>query len=162
MEQRQFQEAVTFVQEALEDNPSDPELLQLYGRALLRNQQPSLAVWPLRRVFHDQGLEGPALVPLVEALARGGAPAEAVQLATEGLAKDPSNWVLLRLRSAANLASLNHEAALADIDLNIVEAPIDAEAGGGVGVFGGVFVGAAVGDYLYRFVGAARVEGRRR
>ncbi len=123
MERGQFQAAVTFIQGALEENHSDAELVELYGRALLRNKQPSLAVWPLRRVFHDQGLEGSALLPLVEALARGGAPGEAVELATQGLLSDPSNRMLLSLRSGANLASLNYEAALADIDELIAQNP---------------------------------------
>ena len=99
MERGQFQATVDFLQGALENSPSDMDLLEIYGRALLRNKQPSLAVWPLRRVFHDQGLEGSALLPLVEALARGGAAQEAVDLATQGLAIDPSNRPLLALRS---------------------------------------------------------------
>ena len=124
MERGQFQATVDFLQGALENSPSDMDLLEIYGRALLRNKQPSLAVWPLRRVFHDQGLEGSALVPLVEALARGGAPGEAVELATQGLAVAPANRTLLALRSGASLASLNHEVALADIEQLIA---LDAE-----------------------------------
>ena len=120
----QFQAAVDFLQAELKKTPSDIELVQLYGLALLRNRQPSLAVWPLRRAFRETGAEGTALIPLVEALARGGAPSEAAELATQGLEEDPSNPVLLRLRAGAHAGNLNHDAALADLD-RLLEATPD-------------------------------------
>jgi len=119
----QYQQAVDFLHTELEQAPSEMDLVQLYGVALLRNAQPSLAVWPLRRAYHEQGLKGSALVPLVEALTRGGAPAEAIELATLGLEDDPTNLPLLQMRSGANLTALRHDAALADVERLIERDP---------------------------------------
>ena len=124
LESGQYQEAVDFLQDRVsEGSEMDMELVQIYGEALLRNKQPSLAVWPLRRAHKALGLKGNDLIPLIEAHVRGGAAAEATEIATAALIDAPDSLRLLQLRSGAHTSNLNHEAALADLDAILAISP---------------------------------------
>ena len=116
MRDGQFADAAAVLKEILEDRPDDSRLQHLYGMALLRNEQASLAVWPLRRAARDPALGLQAGIDLCEALLRGGAPLEAAAEADKLLQQDPENERLRMLRARANLAALLQEEALEDFD----------------------------------------------
>ncbi|NRA08489.1 MAG: tetratricopeptide repeat protein [Myxococcales bacterium] len=116
MRDGQFADAAAVLKEILEDRPDDSRLQHLYGMALLRNEQASLAVWPLRRAARDPALGLQAGIDLCEALLRGGATLEAAAEADKLLQQDPENERLRMLRARANLAALLQEEALEDFD----------------------------------------------
>ena len=91
LEEGQFQAAIDLLQPAVEGEPTNAELNTLYGAALLRNGQASLAVWPLRRAYKESGIKGPAGRLLVEALVNGGAVRDGITIANELLALDPDS-----------------------------------------------------------------------
>ncbi|MDE0884156.1 MAG: tetratricopeptide repeat protein [Myxococcota bacterium] len=123
LEEGQFQAAIDLLQPAVEQRPTDVELNTLYGAALLRNGQASLAVWPLRRAYKESGTTRPAGSLLVEALIHGGAVREGIALAGDILEEEPDNHLVLSLRAGAHAANLDRESALADIDRLIEVAP---------------------------------------
>nr|MCS5636944.1 tetratricopeptide repeat protein [Myxococcota bacterium] len=123
MDEKRYQEVIDLVEPALEATPGDYELSTVYGAALLRNGQPSLAVWPLRRAYKDAPEGSPAGGLLVEAMVLGGAIREGIELADELLEQDPDDLRLLRMRARGHAGNLNREAALEDIERLIEASP---------------------------------------
>jgi len=115
IEAKEYSAAIGFLRSEIDENPDDLELARLYGIALLRNAQPSLAVWPLRRVYEEMGNSDKVVGLFVEALVAGGGAIEGVAIATQALLEHPDNRELLRWRARARSASLDHEGALEDI-----------------------------------------------
>ena len=116
MSQGDFQEAVDLLQVELEKNPKDALLSAEYGIALLQNGQSSLAIWPLRRAYRDLGNRNELGTRLAQALIRGGASAEGLELLDELLQESPDSMPLLTLRARAYAAVLDREAGLADLE----------------------------------------------
>ncbi len=123
MDEKRYQEVIDLVKPAIEEAPGDYELSTVYGAALLRNGQPSLAVWPLRRAYRDAPEGSPAGGLLVEALTMGGATREGIELANELLEADPDDLRLLRMRARGHARNLNREGALEDIERLIEASP---------------------------------------
>lgn len=116
MNEGRFQQASDVLRPEIEKRPADSALNELYGTVLLRNSQPSLAVWPLRRAYReneDHSVSGPLLV---EALITGGAPREGLELVHELIDEQPDDVYLLQLRSRAFAGVLDREGALADLE----------------------------------------------
>ena len=116
IQQRDFQTAVDLLRVELEKRPKDADLSAMYGLALLENQQPSLAIWPLRRAFKSLGNKEGLGVILARALIRGGASQEGVALINTLLEESPDSFPLLRLRAQAATAVLDREGGLADLE----------------------------------------------
>ena len=123
LERGQFQQVIDLLQPAVEEDPGNVKLNTLYGAALLRNGQASLAVWPLRRAYLKAEQPRPSGPMLVEALVTGGASREGIVVATELLEANPDDEMLLSLRATGHAANLDREGALADIDRLIAIAP---------------------------------------
>ncbi len=123
MNQGRWEEAVDLLRPEIESNPADPDLNEVYGTALLRNGQPSLAVWPLRRSYLAEGDRSDSGAMLAEALVTGGASQEGLDLVTELIQAEPDNIYLLSLRARAYSAILDYEEALADTERLIELSP---------------------------------------
>ncbi|MFO0688937.1 MAG: tetratricopeptide repeat protein [Myxococcota bacterium] len=104
---------------------ADAQVRLLYGRALILNQQQSLAIWPLERVASAPDAPPEARGLLIQALYAGGGLREAIREATAQLDEDPGDPVVRRLRADAHRANLQMEEALADYDLLIADQPPD-------------------------------------
>jgi Flp pilus assembly protein TadD len=102
MNQGRWEEAVDLLRPEIESNPADPDLNEVYGTALLRNGQPSLAVWPLRRSYLAEGDRSDSGAMLAEALVTGGASQEGLDLVTELIQAQPDDIYLLSLRKPQN------------------------------------------------------------
>ena len=116
MSRGDFQEAVDLLQPEVEKNPKDALLSAEYGIALLQNEQSSLAIWPLRRAYRTLGNQNELGTRLAQALIRGGASAEGLELIQELLEESPDSIPLLRLRARAYAAVLDRDAGLADLE----------------------------------------------
>ncbi|MBY0400861.1 tetratricopeptide repeat protein, partial [Myxococcota bacterium] len=103
----------------------DAQVRLLYGRALILNQQQSLAIWPLERLAADPDGPPEARVLLIQALHGGGGLREAIREASAYLEEDPDDPVVRRLRADAYRANLQMEEALADVDVLIEGNPRD-------------------------------------
>ncbi|MEE3328911.1 MAG: tetratricopeptide repeat protein [Myxococcota bacterium] len=111
-----FQEAVDLLRPEVEKRPKDARLSATYGIALLQNQQPTLAIWPLRRAYKSLGNENALGMRLSQALIRGGASQEGLDLINELLEESPDSTALLALRARAYGAVLDREAGLEDVE----------------------------------------------
>lgn len=125
MSKRDFDGAVEVLRPAVIAEPWTPALSLLYARALVNNQQSSLAVWYLERIAEDPDSIDAARALYVRALLHGGAEREAVREATAILDVDPDNAVVRRLRVHAHSAILDEPSALDDLAYLVELAPED-------------------------------------
>ena len=117
--------AVEMLRPLVSQRAMDIEVSLLYGRALIQNQQASLAIWPLERVSTDPDAPPQAQALLVQALSYGGGVAEAIREASHFLEEFPDDAVVRRLRSDAYKSNLQMDAALADLALLVEQRPKD-------------------------------------
>lgn len=103
----------------------DFEVGLLYGRALVQNQQASLAIWPLERATGHPDAPPESRALFVQALAFGGGVREAIREASLVLEEYPENSTVRRLRADAYKSSFETDAALADYALLIEQDPKD-------------------------------------
>lgn len=105
------------LREILEAEPHNPTVNLLYGTALVRIGQPSVAIWPLRRAMEDPDHYLRAALELAGSEMRSGNFDEADTIATEIIEKVPENIEALLLRSMARSQTRrDYEGALADAD----------------------------------------------
>jgi len=112
-----FAESLEPLRGLLEARPEDAEVHYLYGLALLRSGQPSLALWSLGKAMeHPDWLVPSALEQAAGALATGNHEA-AMQAAGRILEAEPDHLEALLLRARARMESRrDYDGALADAD----------------------------------------------
>ena len=113
----QFEATIEPLRDLMTERRDDPEVQYLYGLALARTGQPSLADWSLSEAMRDPKWLLPAGHQLLyDALATGNHN-RAIEVAGTILEAHPDNVDILLLRANAYAYSrLHHEAALADVD----------------------------------------------
>lgn len=119
------EEAVEALRPLASAPEADAQVRMLYGQALVLNQQPSLAIWPLERVAASPDAPLEARVLLIQALHAGGGLREAIREASAYLDEEPDDPAVRRLRADAHRANLQMEEALADLELLIADRPED-------------------------------------
>jgi tetratricopeptide (TPR) repeat protein len=111
----QFAESLEPLRGLLAERGNDPEVLFLYGRALVRSRQPSLALWSLRKAMEDPEWRVPAGLELVIAELQTGNHERAIETAGGVLEAQPEHLEALLLRARARVSSRRgYEEALAD------------------------------------------------
>jgi len=101
----------------VEVRPDDAEVHYLYGFALLRSGQPSLALWSLRKAMEHPDWLVPAALQLAAGALATGNHEEAMKAAGRILEAEPDHLEALLLRAQARVASRrDYEGALADAD----------------------------------------------
>lgn len=93
----------------------DASVSLLYGRALVQNQQASLAIWPLERATSAIDAPEGARALFIQALFFGGAARDSIREATRFLDEHPEHATVRKLRADAYEANLQLEEALADL-----------------------------------------------
>jgi tetratricopeptide (TPR) repeat protein len=112
-----FGESLEPLRGLLEDRPEDPEVHYLYGVALLRSGQPSLAVWSLRKAMETPEWLVPAGLELALAALAADNHQGAIETVDRVLEAEPDHVNALLLRARARLLSRTaYEGALADAD----------------------------------------------
>ena len=106
----------------------DPKLSLAYGRALILNQQASLAIFPLERVTSQPNASPGSRALFVQALLGGGGGLEAIREASLFLDEFPEHENVRRLRAEAYQGSLMMEEALEDLSYLVDSRPEDARA----------------------------------
>jgi tetratricopeptide (TPR) repeat protein len=112
-----FQESLATLGELVAARPDDPELLYLYGQALVRTAQPSLALWSLRKAMETREWLVPAGLELAAAALQTGNEEAAIEATTRILEAEPDHLDALLLRARAGVSTpRRYEEALADAD----------------------------------------------
>jgi tetratricopeptide (TPR) repeat protein len=111
-----FAETIGPLRDRLDEAPDDSELNHLYGVALLRTGQSSLAIWPLRKAAEDpdRAIEDGFL--LVQAILDGGSAEDAAVAANQVLELAPDRVDVMDLLIAARLKARQNEEALVDVE----------------------------------------------
>jgi tetratricopeptide (TPR) repeat protein len=119
-----FAGSLEILRNLVTEHPQDLEVHYLYGVALVRTGQPSLAIWSLRRAMEDPRWLVPAGRELAtSALATGNAD-EAVEVMNRVVEKEPTNIDSLLLRAEAKVATRrDYEGALADAEKAVAQDP---------------------------------------
>jgi tetratricopeptide (TPR) repeat protein len=118
-------DAVEILRPVASQQALDFEVSLLYGRALVQNQQASLAIWPLERATAHPDAPPESRALLVRALAYGGGVEEAIREASLVLEEFPENANVRRLRADAYKSTHQMEAALRDFTQLVEQAPKD-------------------------------------
>jgi len=113
----QFQATIEPLRELMDERRGDSEVQYLYGLALARTGQPSLADWALSEAMRDPKWLLPAGHQLLyDSLATGNND-RAIEIASTILESHPENLDILQLRANAYAHSrMHYEEALADAD----------------------------------------------
>ncbi len=120
------EEALEPLQEAVQDNPEDPEIQFLYGAALRRSGRPAMAIWSLRKASEHPDWIVPAGIELGVSALQVRNWDSAIEAADRVLAVEPENLRVVVLRAEARLgAKRDPEAALADFERALEIAPDD-------------------------------------
>jgi tetratricopeptide (TPR) repeat protein len=120
----EYEESLALLRELIGVNPDDPELLFLYGRALVEMGQPGLATWPLRKAMEDPRWYKRSAMLVASVESAGGNMDNAAAIYSEILEQDPDN-VDVRLQRANVCAKSPRllEEALAEVDRILEIAP---------------------------------------
>lgn len=119
------QEAVDLLVGTVSQPSVDPRVRFVYGKALLRTGSASLAIWSLERAAAGKPADSEEALLHAQALISGGDPLTARRVLDRLIEEAPGNETLLRLRSRANQAALDHDGAIADLQTVIGLAPND-------------------------------------
>jgi len=112
-----FAESLEPLRGLVEARPDDAEVHYLYGVALLRSWQPSLALWSLRKAMEHPDWLVPAALQLAATALMTGNHEEAMEAAERILEAEPDHVEALLLRAQARVASRrDYEGALADVE----------------------------------------------
>lgn len=110
------EEAVELLRPLASRKEFDASVSLLYGRALVQNQQASLAIWPLERATREIDAPEGARALFIQALFLGGAARDSIREATRFLDEHPEQTTVRRLRADAYEANLQLDEALADLN----------------------------------------------
>lgn len=108
-------EAVELLRPLASRKEFDASVSLLYGRALVQNQQASLAIWPLERATREIDAPEGARALFIQALFLGGAARDSIREATRFLDEQPEQSTVRKLRADAYEANLQLDEALADL-----------------------------------------------
>jgi predicted Zn-dependent protease len=100
----------------MDEDPTDLEVNYLFAKTLMQAGEPSLAIWPLRRVIEFPDYAFDAGMMLAWATLDSRTPQDAVDAVTVALAAEPDNVEALALRAYANLKAGHYADALTDIE----------------------------------------------
>jgi len=114
--QGQYEESLERLRARMDDDPTDPEVNYLFGRALVLSGEPSLAIWPLSRATESPEYAFDAWMLIARATLYSRTPEDAVAAADAALAVEPDNVEALVLRAHANFKAARYDAALADVE----------------------------------------------
>ncbi len=123
-----FAETIGPLRERLDEAPDDPELNQLYGRALLQTGQPALAIWSLRKAAQDPDRAIDVGILLVRAILAGGSAEDGVVAANQVRELAPDRVDVMRLLISARLKASQNEEALVDVERLLELKPGDSAA----------------------------------
>jgi predicted Zn-dependent protease len=108
-----YEESLEGLRALMDEDPTDPEVNYLFAKALMQIGEPSLAIWPLRRVVELPDYAFEAGMMLAWATLDSRMPQDAVDAA---LATEPDNVEALALRAHANLKAGHYADALTDTE----------------------------------------------
>jgi tetratricopeptide (TPR) repeat protein len=112
-----FADSLEPLRSLVEARPDDAEVHYLYGSALLRSGQPSLALWSLRKAMEHPDWLVPAALQLAAVALMTGNHEEAMKAAERILETEPDHVEALLVRAQARVASRRaYEGALADVE----------------------------------------------
>jgi predicted Zn-dependent protease len=111
-----YVESLENLRTLMDDDPTDPELNYLLGKALVHAGEPSMAIWPLRRAVEASEFAFDAGMLLAWATLDSRTPEDAVGAVDLALAAEPDNVEALALRAHANLKAERYADALADVE----------------------------------------------
>ena len=100
----------------MDENPTDPAVNYLFGKALMHTGEFSLAIWPLRRAVESPEYAFDAGMLLAQATLDSRTPENAIGAVDIALAAEPDSAEAHALRAHANLKAARHADALADIE----------------------------------------------
>ena len=123
-----YAQSIEPLRELLDEDRDDPELQYLYGLALLRNGQPDLAQWPLRRAIESPDWAVRAGLVLGQAAFAAKNWEGAIEASSQVLALEPDRLDAITLRGQARLEQkTSGELALEDFERALELAPGDRE-----------------------------------
>jgi tetratricopeptide (TPR) repeat protein len=124
--QGRFAETIEPIREILREQPGNAELHLLYGVALSRTGQASLAIWSLREAQQDPIWFQPASVELARSAVFSRDFPAAIAAASAVLELEPDHLVALRLRGEARLENkIEAEEGLEDLERALELEPDD-------------------------------------
>ena len=112
----QYAESLAPLRALLDENPDQPEVSLLLGKALMRTGDSSSAIWPLRRALEspDHVVEAGLLLGRAELASR--TPRDVVNAVEHVLRVEPDNLEALLIRAQGYLKGSRHEEALAELE----------------------------------------------
>ena len=111
-----YEESLEGLRALMDEDPTDPEVNYLLGKALMHIGELSLAIWPLRRAVESPEYAFDASMLLARATLDSRTPEDAIGAVDVALAAEPDNVEALALRAHANLKAAHHADALADVE----------------------------------------------
>jgi len=111
-----YEESLEGLRALMDEDPTDPEVNYLFAKTLMQTGEPSLAIWPLRRVIEFPDYAFDAGMMLAWATLDSRTPQDAVDAVTVALVTEPDNVEALALRAHANLKASHYADALTDIE----------------------------------------------
>jgi tetratricopeptide (TPR) repeat protein len=124
----QFAATIQPLRDMLDENPNQPEVSLLLGKALMRTGQGSSAIWPLRRAMESQDFVVEAGLMLARAELASRTPRDVLEAVARVLAIEPNNVEGLNLRAQGYIRAKRSEEALADLDRALELDPENLEA----------------------------------
>lgn len=122
-------ESLEILRELIDEGRQDPELLFVYGRALMESGQPSLAEWPLREAMRDDDWFERAAMQLAHGAIAGGNMDNAGELLGRVLERNPENLEARMLLANAYARSPRHfTLALEEVDRILERRPDELQA----------------------------------
>jgi len=121
----QYEASLEGLRALMDDDPTDPEVNYLFGKALMQIGEYSLAIWPLRRAIESAEYAFDAGVLLAQATLDSGTPEHAIAAVDIAVAARPDSVEALALRARANLKAARRTQALADVERAVELDPDD-------------------------------------
>ena len=124
-----YQDSIEPLRELLETRPDDPEVLYLYGVALMTTSEPVGALWAFEKAMLDPDWLVPAGVQRATTALLLGSHDSAAAAATRVLEAEPDNVQALLLRARARVESRrDYEGGIEDADRVLAQDPDSLEA----------------------------------
>ena len=111
-----FDDTLEPLRAMLDEDPNQPEVNFLFGRALLRVGEPGLAVWSLTRASEFPEFASEAKLLLAQVLIESRGPRDALAVLDEVIESEPENVEARILRAKTYLRAARAEDALAELD----------------------------------------------
>jgi predicted Zn-dependent protease len=111
-----YEESLEALRALMDEDPTDPAVNYLFGKALMYTGEPSLAIWPLRRAVQSPEYAFDAAMLLAHATLGSRTPEDAIGAVDIALAVEPDNVEALALRAHANLKAARYADALVDVE----------------------------------------------